>query len=240
MCPTDQGIARNSHLKGKSLALQKVSARRHLHAKRVGHFRESNAPCQAFASRPWSVVNCQLHARQGGSQPKPATSVPVGWVQPTSISAYFRGLDPPCELHQSERFLSRLFRRRGRHLLIQIRQELLEVLAIAKWVDVGAVRRMLRIIPARVHGLFEQFHCPIGVFLILVCGLFAGQRIDAGEEIRLTRGRTRVLGKSLFRKKSWDDSQGYCRLPTTDSSGLGAPDRGRTAPASIPAWSVRV
>ena len=34
-CPTDRGIARNSYLNGKSLALLKASARRHLPTKRV-------------------------------------------------------------------------------------------------------------------------------------------------------------------------------------------------------------
>ena len=73
----------------------------------------------------------------------------------------------------------------GRRLLLQIRQQLLEVLSIAKWIEVGVLRRMLRIIPALLHGLVEQFHRPVGVLVLLVCDLGAGQRIDAGEVVPL-------------------------------------------------------
>ena len=48
-----------------------------------------------------------------------------------------------------------------------------------------SLRRVLRIIPARLHGLLEQFHRPVGVLFLLVCDLGAGQRIDAGEVVPL-------------------------------------------------------
>ena len=44
---------------------------------------------------------------------------------------------------------------------------------------------MLRIVPARIYGLLEQFHCSVSVFLLLVRDVDAGHRIGAGEVVPL-------------------------------------------------------
>ena len=89
MCPTDQGIARNSHLERQVAGIAKGERTKTLtHEKSSVTLENRIAPCQAFAICPWPVVNCQFDTRRCGSQPKPGTTVRVGWVEPTNILAW--------------------------------------------------------------------------------------------------------------------------------------------------------